>query len=476
MIGLACRFPDAGDPPELLDLVLTGRRAFRRVPPSRLDLAGYHGTGPGRQVSPDVPDVPEVPGAAATAGQDRAAVLEGWQFDRAAFGVSWPAYLAADHAYWLALETVARALAGAGFPGGTGLPADRTGLIIGTGPAGGTGGSGGSGSGPGGVAGGLCAHFGFGGASLALGDGGASSLLAVAAGCAAVAAGEVDVAVAGGVDLSLRPLGLARAGPACGEVRIYDREPTGFLPGEGCGMVVLMRTREARARGLPVYAEIAGWASSPAGLLPAMREACDRAGADPADMQLIEGDGDSTAVGDEAEIAALTRLRAGARGTAALGSIKANIGHAGAAAGAAGLIKAVLAASTGVIPPATGAGSPHPALLGGASVRLPGSAEHWPEGTRLAGVSASSPGGLSAHLVLRHEPGRAARPGRGLLTMPPRLLPGRCRAPRAETASLPAASLSAASRRAAFRPAAGVPRARRRPRRHPPPRRGRWRS
>ena len=132
-----------------------------------------------------------------------------------------------------------------------------------------------------------------------------SSLQAVASACAALAAHDVDVALAGGVDLSLDPLELAGlAGPevATGDVRIYDEHPTGYLPGEGCGVVVLMRTAQARAADLPVYAEIAGWGTSAGGRpgvvasdvssqLLALRRAYDRAGVDPREARLIEGDG-----------------------------------------------------------------------------------------------------------------------------------------------------------------------------------------
>ncbi|MDQ2874954.1 MAG: hypothetical protein M3Y33_09245, partial [Actinomycetota bacterium] len=81
VVGLACRFPDADDPPTLLDTILTGRRAFRTVPPGRLDLTDFG------------------------AGRPRAGLIEGWQFDREAFRIPEPAYLAADPAHWLALET-----------------------------------------------------------------------------------------------------------------------------------------------------------------------------------------------------------------------------------------------------------------------------------------------------------------------------------------------------------------------------------
>ena len=101
-------------------------------------------------------------------------------------------------------------------------------------------------------------------------------------------------------------------------MRIYDENPTGYLPGEGCGVVVLMRTAQARAAGLPVYAEIVGWGTSAGGMpgvvasdassqLLALRRAYERAGVDPCEVQLIEGHGSGLPAEDDAELIALTR-------------------------------------------------------------------------------------------------------------------------------------------------------------------------
>ena len=248
----------------------------------------------------------------------------------------------------------------------------------------------------------ISGYFGFRGGSHAVDSACSSSLQAVASACAALAAGDLDAAIAGGVDLSLDPLeliGLAKAGVlATGDVRIYDREPTGYLPGEGCGVVVLMRTADARAADLPVFAEILGWGTSGGGVpgeiqshattqLLAMRRAYERAAIDPADIHFIEGNGAATSADDAAELRALSALRAGAKQRAAIGSVKANIGHAKAAAGAAGLIKTVLALGTGVVPPTTGVHEPHELIAGGdAGLVLPQAPEEWPSGTRLAAV------------------------------------------------------------------------------------------
>ncbi len=450
-------------------MVLTGRRSFRRLPPGRIDLADYF------QADRTTSDATY---------STRAAVIEGWQFERAAFGIEPAAYLAADPARWLALETTARALAAAGLPAGNGLDLDRTGVIIGNTLAGDTSRANAlrvrwpyvrrvltealgdqeipanqaglvlrtaetsylapfPAMGPRSLAGGMpatiataiSAYFGFRGGSHAVDSACSSSLQAVASACAALAAGDLDVAIAGGVDLSLDPLeliGLAKAGVlATTDVRIYDREPTGYLPGEGCGVLVLMRTADARAAELPVYAEILGWGTS-AGSVPgevesqastqllAMRRAYERAAVDPADIQFIEGNGAATSADDAAELSALSTLRAGARRRAALGSIKANIGHAKAAAGAAGLIKTVLALGTGVVPPTTGVHQPHELIAAGdTGLVLPQSPEEWPGGIRLAAISTMGIGGSNVHLVLRHEPqGSRQRQDRWLRSAP----------------------------------------------------------
>ncbi|MBO0807815.1 MAG: polyketide synthase, partial [Actinobacteria bacterium] len=489
IVGLACRFPDAGNPAEFLDLVLSRRRAFRRLPPGRLGQAGVEPSVPAGDHSfrtegaippgflPPAPAAAEPGDPVAGAGllaQVRAGLIEGWRFDRAAFGITQPAYQATDPAHWLALETAARALTDGGVPGGQGLRRDRTGVIIGntlTGEvsratglrprwpyvrrviesalAGGQVPAGSSaavlrlaeagflapfpeisehtlaGSLPSAIADRICGHFGFRGGGHVVDAAHSASLLAVASACSALAAGELDAAVAGGVDISLDPFelsGLAQMGVlATTGMRVYDARPTGFWPGEGCGLVVLMRAADARAAGLASYAQIMGWGTSSAGspalsrpgsgsLLLALRRAYQRAGIAPEDVQLIEGDGTGTGSGDLAELTSLAEIRGSAPGLAAIGSVKANIGHAKAAAGIAGLIKTVLSIAAGVIPPGTGCVRPHPLIASEeARLRVPAAPEPWPARTRLAGVSSVGPGGSSVHVVLRRDVGSGPR-------------------------------------------------------------------
>ncbi|MBO0773655.1 MAG: polyketide synthase, partial [Actinobacteria bacterium] len=278
---------------------------------------------------------------------------------------------------------------------------------------------------PGAIADRICGHFGFRGGGHVVDAAHSASLLAVASACSALAAGELDTAVAGGVDISLDPFelsGLAQLGVlATTGMRVYDARPTGFWPGEGCGLVVLMRAADARAAGLASYAQIMGWGMSSAGspalsrpgsgsLLLALRRAYERAGIAPEDVQLIEGDGTGTGSGDLAELTSLAEIRGGAPGLAAIGSVKANIGHAKAAAGIAGLIKTVLSIAAGVIPPGTGCVRPHPLIASEeARLRVPAAPEPWPARTRLAGVSSVGPGGSSVHVVLRRDVGSGPR-------------------------------------------------------------------
>ncbi|HEX6747358.1 MAG TPA: SDR family NAD(P)-dependent oxidoreductase [Longimicrobium sp.] len=453
LVGMACRYPGARTPAELWENVLAGRRAFRRIPDQRLRLADY------ASASRSAVDLTYV---------TQAALVEDWEFDRVRFRVSGSAYREADPAHWLALEVAAAALDDARLPGGEGLPRERTGVLVGNSLTGEFSRAGllrlrwpyvrrvfdaeldeagwdagerrrflaaaetrfkapfpppGEETLAGGlsntIAGRICNHFDFKGGGYTVDGACASSLLAVAQGCSALAAGDLDAVVAGGVDLSLDPfelVGFARTGAlAEGEMRVYDARSAGFFPGEGCAFVVLMRYDDALARRIPVYALVRGWGVSSdgsggitrpeeEGQLLALRRAYARAGFGPETVAYFEGHGTGTAVGDATELRVLTRAlrEGGARRPAALGSVKAVIGHTKAAAGIAGVVKAAMALHAQVIPPATGCGEPHPELLAEPRVlRAPAAGEAWPgERPLRAGVSAMGFGGINAHVVL----------------------------------------------------------------------------
>ena len=150
------------------------------------------------------------------------------------------------------------------------------------------------------------------------------------------------------------------------------------------------------------------------GQLHAIRRAYRRAGLTADSVALFEGHGTGTRTGDEVELQALTTALTEANapaGSAALGSVKANIGHTKAAAGVAGLIKTVMALRTGVLPPATGCASPAAPVDGTGALRILQHPEPWPSNRpRRAGVSAMGFGGINVHVVLEGAPsaGRVA--------------------------------------------------------------------
>ncbi|HKR51652.1 MAG TPA: type I polyketide synthase, partial [Pseudonocardiaceae bacterium] len=465
IVGIGLRFPDASSPVELWENVLAGRRAFRRLPDERMSRADYW--------SPD-------PAAPDRFYADKAAVLRDFEFDRVKYKVGGSTYRSADLTHWLALDVAATALADAGFPDGAGLPKQSTGVVVGnsltgefsranimrvrwpyvrrtlaaaladrgwsedeTGAflrevesrykapfpafdadtlAGGLANT---------IAGRICNHFDLGGGGYTVDGACSSSLLSVTTAVKALLDRDLDVAIAGGVDLSIDPfevIGFAKTGAlAVDEMRVYDRDSNGFWPGEGSGLIVLMRENDALAKGGRIYALITGWGVSSDGrggiTRPsanghrlALARAYHRAGYGVETVSYFEGHGTGTAVGDATEIEALSTTRRAADKTArpaALGTIKGNMGHTKAAAGVAGLIKAALAIHHQVIPPGTGQRTPHPLLLGdSAALYVPQEAGLWPAGQQIrAGVSAMGFGGINTHIALEQAPGRQRRTG-----------------------------------------------------------------
>ena len=271
------------------------------------------------------------------------------------------------------------------------------------------------------IAGRICNHFDLKGGGYTVDGACASSLLAVINACSSLAAGDLDVAIAGGVDLSIDPfelVGFAKTGALAADMmRVYDARSAGFWPGEGCGLVVLMRHEDALLRGRRIYAVIRGWGVSSdgsggitrpevEGQLIALRRAYARAGYGADTVAYFEGHGTGTAVGDATELQALTRARREVGETkvspAVVSSVKAIIGHTKAAAGVAGLIKATMALSAQILPPTVGCDDPHEELKGNEpALRALKQGELFSSNASLrAGVSAMGFGGINTHITL----------------------------------------------------------------------------
>jgi enediyne polyketide synthase len=456
-VSLACRFPDAPSPRDLWANVLDGRRAFRAVPRERLDLGEY---------AADLLGEPD------SITPVKAGLITDWRFNRTRFRIPSGTYEATDAAHWLALETAAAAIEAAG--GRDALDRSRTAVVVAntlTGEfsraaalrlrlpflarllaeaaedvrlrpeemarlqqrfgdalraalpepqeeslAGGLANT---------IAGRIANFFDLKAGAFSVDGACASSLVAIADAANLLVTGQADAVVVGAVDLSLDPfelVGFSRLGAlASGEMRVFDARSSGFWPGEGAGFAVLLRADTARRREMPALATLRGWGLSTDGAggltrptvegqLAALRSAQERAAIDPGDLGYVEAHGTGTAVGDPVEVRALGAFRGAARAALPIGSIKANIGHTKAAAGFAGLLKAIGALRAGIVPPHVGCETPHPVFAETEGRIMPAlAAAPWPEtAARLAGVSSFGFGGVNAHVVLE-GPGDARR-------------------------------------------------------------------
>ena len=198
-----------------------------------------------------------------------------------------------------------------------------------------------------------------------------SSLVAIAGACDSLNAGTSDLAIAGGVYVMGGPsmhVMTAQAGMLSTDGRCYtfDARANGFVPGEAVGAILLKRLSDAERDGDRIQAVIEGWGINQDGKtngitapnedaqMRLLQSVYRRFDIDPASIQLIEAHGTGTKLGDPIEIAGLKAAFAPfttQAGFCALGSVKSNIGHCLTAAGAASVIKLVLALRERQLPP-----------------------------------------------------------------------------------------------------------------------------
>ncbi len=259
-----------------------------------------------------------------------------------------------------------------------------------------------------------------------------TSLAAVHAACRSLLGHECDMALAGGVGVSVpqkrgylyEPGMIASPDGHC---RAFDADADGTVGGAGVGVVALKRLERALAEGDHVYAVIKRSAINNDGrgkvgytapgvegqasvIADAMRNI------DPESVGYIETHGTGTPMGDPVEIAALTRAyrtHTRKKGFCAIGSVKTNIGHLDAAAGVAGLIKTALALTHGQLPPSLHFQRPNPEIdFAGSPFYVNTELADWEKSggaPRRAGVSSFGMGGSNVHVVLEEAP-EANRP------------------------------------------------------------------
>ncbi|MBI3941379.1 MAG: SDR family NAD(P)-dependent oxidoreductase [Chloroflexi bacterium] len=249
----------------------------------------------------------------------------------------------------------------------------------------------------------------------------ASSFAAVDAAVELLIEHHCDAVITGGVDRNMAPHTFVKfckigALSATGS-RPFGEGADGFVMGEGAAAFLLKRLADAERDGDKIYAVIRGvggasdgkgkgiTAPNPVGQELAISRAWANAGLDPATVSLIEAHGTSTRVGDVVEVESLAKVFGAApAGSIPLGSVKSNIGHLKAGAGAAGLLKATMALFTKKLPPTLNAEQPNPNInFGDTPFYLNHELREWPQlpdTLRRAGVSAYGFGGTNFHVVL----------------------------------------------------------------------------
>ncbi len=263
------------------------------------------------------------------------------------------------------------------------------------------------------------------GLSVSLDTACSSSLVAVHLACQSLWSGEADMAIAGGVNVMLRPessIILSKAGflnpdQAC---KAFDAAANGYVRGEGVGVVILKPLSRALADGDAIYACVMGAGANQDGYMPEgftvpnvlsqialLKAVYAEAKVDPLTVDFIEAHGTGTAVGDPIECLALGtvlgRKRVGGQ-RCLLGSVKTNLGHLEGAAGIAGFIKGALVAHHGVAPPNLHMRQPNPQIdWDKEQLIVPTRMTPLrPEGRPwTVAVNSFGAGGTNAHVVLR---------------------------------------------------------------------------
>eukprot|EP01028_Stygiella_incarcerata_P003260 TRINITY_DN1637_c0_g1_i1.p1 TRINITY_DN1637_c0_g1~~TRINITY_DN1637_c0_g1_i1.p1 ORF type:complete len:5817 (-),score=1557.98 TRINITY_DN1637_c0_g1_i1:84-16049(-) len=272
---------------------------------------------------------------------------------------------------------------------------------------------------------GRIAHaFDFRGPAVSIDTACSSSLVAVHSACEAVASGQCEYALAGGVNIFFQPYpGDAMRGmqfmSKSGVCRAFDDRADGFVRAEGCGFVLLTRESVAKRMRHGIHGVIKGTALNHDGHASALtaphgpsqeavlRQALSIASLQPGDIDFIETHGTGTRIGDPIEVNAIKRvLSDGRTSPLVLGAIKSNIGHTETAAGIAGLIKILLCLKHEMIPGNVNFEVLNRNLPSLDSIPAIISSEHtpWKQGNgaraRTAGVSSFGISGTNAHVII----------------------------------------------------------------------------
>jgi acyl transferase domain-containing protein/NADP-dependent 3-hydroxy acid dehydrogenase YdfG/acyl-CoA thioesterase FadM len=454
IVGMASQYPGAKNPLELWENILSQRVQFRRLPDERFPTDEYYDSN--------------VNAKDRTYGS-RVAVIDGYEFDCVGKRIPKQTYEATDTVQWLALDMTLQMLEDAGIDPAT-LPKETSGVILGNTLVGDTSRSnyfrlrwpfvrkslritaeragmsstnitklensmegifksvfpdvnedtiaGGLANT---IAGRVCNYLDLKGGGYIVDGACASSLIAIYTAAERLLAGDLDFAIAGGVDMSLDTfelIGFAKAGALSrSEMRVYDKRGDGFIAGEGCGIIGLKRLSDAKRDGNKVYATLQGWGvatdgksgiATPTveGQSLALQRALKKSKFDTSSIDFIEGHGTGTKVGDYIELTAmadaLNKDNQLDDSSCGVTSFKTIVGHTKAASGVGGLIKTVIALNQRVMPPLANCSMPHGLFSTKAKTLFPIVEGEVKEKTyrMRAGVSSMGFGGINTHILL----------------------------------------------------------------------------
>lgn len=433
IVGMACKFPGAGNHREFWHNMRSGVSSIREVPPSRWSVERYYNADP------------DAPGASISKWAGLVDDVD--KFDAAFFRISPHEAALMDPQQRLLLELSWACCEDAGIAPSMlrGKPVGvyvgvcnfdykellerqmlapdahlSTGTYISL------------------IANRISHEFDLKGPSMAIDTACSSALVALHQATQALASGECSAAFVGGVSILCSPtyfISFSKAGMLSpeGKCRTFDERASGYVRGEGAGMLLLKPLARAIADADRIWGVVRGSAVNHGGRAPSVTspgafaqarviaDACRKAAAAPNTISYVEAHGTGTPKGDPIEMHGLQRAFStlaeefGVRlepQSCAVGSVKTNIGHLEAAAGVAGIIKTLLAMKHGELPGLVDFGRLNPRIrLDKTPFFIADRPRPWhPSGTapRRAGVSSFGFGGVNAHVVLEEYVGSDA--------------------------------------------------------------------